>query len=268
MRRSRKAARIIALILVVAAVAMILPSLAFNDNVTFSDVPSGEWYADYVGKCAWLGIINGYSDGTFKPGDDVKRGEFIKMLATAAELYTVNTSTAVHWAAPYWHMLSEANVLEDVGIPCTYDALEKPITRYEMAVLLRNTLYNVFGENTMEVDSPETNIGDYSVISMAYRSAVEQSYGKGILCGIDSKGSFGGDYTLTRAQAAKVIVCLLWPSERQAVSFAKEITPVLDAEDSFAFRYRSMSTANAVSPYLVMSTRPISPARPTQACML
>jgi hypothetical protein len=108
---------------------------------------------------------------------------------------------------------------------------------------VRNTLYNVYGENTVEVSSPETNIGDYSVISMAYRSAVEQSYGKGILCGIDAKGSFGGDYTLTRAQAAKVIVLLLEPGKRQVVSFATEVTPALNAEDSFAFRYRNMTAA-------------------------
>ncbi|NCB51527.1 MAG: hypothetical protein EOM54_06545 [Clostridia bacterium] len=242
MHRYGKAIRLIAMILVIVTLAVSMPALAYNDNVSFSDVPSGEWYAGYVQKCAWLEIINGFGDGTFRPNDNVKRGEFIKMLAIAAELYTTKTSTAVHWAAPYWYMLSESGVLEDVSIPCTYASLEQTITRYEMAALLRNTLYNVYGENTVEVDSPETNIGDYSVISMAYRSAVEQSYGKGILCG-DENGDFNGDDSLTRAQAAKVIVCLLWPSERQAVSFATEVMPVLNPPDSFAFQYRTMNTA-------------------------
>ena len=177
-------------------------------------------------------------------GQSLKRGEFIKMLAASIEeSYSTTKLKGVHWAEYYWNVLNEFGVLEDVGIPCTYAALEQTITRYEMAALIRNTLYNVYGENTMEVASPETNIGDYSVIGMAYRSAVEQAYGKGILGGIDAKGSFGGDYSLTRAQAAKVIVCLLWPSERQAVSFATEVLPVIDAKDSFAFSYRNMTTA-------------------------
>ncbi|NCC69875.1 MAG: S-layer homology domain-containing protein, partial [Clostridia bacterium] len=148
MHRYGKAIRLIAMILVIVTLAVSMPALAYNDNVSFSDVPSGEWYAGYVQKCAWLEIINGFGDGTFRPNDNVKRGEFIKMLAIAAELYTTKTSTAVHWAAPYWYMLSESGVLEDVSIPCTYASLEQTITRYEMAALLRNTLYNVYGENT------------------------------------------------------------------------------------------------------------------------
>ncbi|HBD85997.1 MAG TPA: hypothetical protein DC001_01055 [Clostridiales bacterium] len=244
MHRYSKTVRIAVLVLVVAAIALQLPASAFGVDTSFSDVPSGEWYSGYVQKCAMLGIIDGYGDGTFKPGQSLKRGEFIKMLAASIEeSYSTTKLKGVHWAEYYWNVLNEFGVLEDVGIPCTYAALEQTITRYEMAALIRNTLYNVYGENTMEVASPETNIGDYSVIGMAYRSAVEQAYGKGILGGIDAKGSFGGDYSLTRAQAAKVIVCLLWPSERQAVSFATEVLPVIDAKDSFAFSYRNMTTA-------------------------
>lgn len=243
MRRSRKTARVIALILVVAAVAMQLPALAFNWDASFSDVQSSQWYYSYVMECAKFEIVNGYDDGTFKPDRELTRGEFIKMLACSLEgLYSSTKLKGVHWAEQYWNMLNESGVLEDMNIPCTAASLDAKITRYEMAVMIRNALYNFYCENTVEVDSPETNIGDYSVISMAYRSAVEQVYGKGILCGIDSKGSFGGDYTLTRAQAAKVIVLLLEPGKRQAVSFATEVTPVLNPPDSFAFQYRNMTT--------------------------
>jgi len=243
MRRYRKAVRLIAMVLVVVLLALSMPALAIGTGVSFPDVAGGDWYYDYVQKCTMLGIINGYPDNTFKPDQSLKRGEFIKMLASAIEeSYSTTKLTGVHWAEYYWNILNEFGVLEDINISCTYDSLEQTITRYEMAALLRNTLYNVFSENTVEVETPEENIGDYSVISMAYRSAVEQAYGKGILCGMDSKGSFGGDYSLTRAQAAKVIVCLLWPSERQTVSFASEVKPVFDAEDSFAFQYRGMNT--------------------------
>jgi hypothetical protein len=235
--------RLLTLALVLAMIlTSVLPSAALTTGVTFSDVPKDAWYVGYIEKCAWLEIINGYSDGSYQPAGTLKRSEFIKMLAIAAELYTLNNSTAVHWAAPYWNMLKEAGVLEDMNIPCSRDALEKPITRYEMAVLIRNVLYNVYCENTMELTNPAANISDYNSIDMAYRGSVEQAYGKGILTGY-SDSSFQGGRNLSRAEAAAVICRLLWAGERKQVSFAKEKVPTAVASESFAFRYRSMSTA-------------------------
>ena len=240
----KKIIRLTVLMLLLALMLQ-LPAAAYTSGVLFTDVPSDAWYQDYLEKCTWLEIINGVKqeNGTyeFEPDRKVKRGEFIKMLATSAELYTINTSAAIHWAAPYWNMLSEAGVLESVGIDCTYWSLEQPITRYEMAMLVRNTLYNVFCENVVELDSPDKNITDYDNIGMAYRNSVEQVYGKGIITGY-SGGNFKGDETLSRAEAATVIVRLLWANERKVVSFADEVTTIV-SEDSFAFRYRTMSTA-------------------------
>ena len=47
---------------------------------SFSDVPDGEWYADYVSLCAGYGIINGYEDGTFRPDNSITRGAFAGIL--------------------------------------------------------------------------------------------------------------------------------------------------------------------------------------------
>lgn len=229
--------------LILISLVLSAPAAAYGEPMSFSDVSGSAWYYDYVQKCSMLGIVNGYTDGSFRPDDDLKRGEFIKILASSLEgCYSVTPLKGIHWAEIYWNILSENGVLEDVNIPCTFAALDATISRYEMAVLLRNALYNVYCENMVELEAPERNIGDYGVISMQYKSAVEQAYGKGILGGIDDKGSFGGEYALTRAQATKVIVCMLWPSERAVVSFASEVKPVLDAQDSFAFRYRKMTT--------------------------
>lgn len=243
MHRYGKALRLVAAVLIAATMIVQFSAAALNWDASFSDVGQNEWYYGYVMECAKFEIVNGYSDGTFRPDRELTRGEFIKMLACSLEgLYSTTRLKGVHWAELYWNILNESGVLEDMSIPCTTASLDTKITRYEMAVMLRNALNNVYCENAVEVQSPETNIGDYSVIGMAYRSAVEQAYGKGILGGIDDKGSFGGDYTLTRAQAAKVIVLMLEPGKRAAVSFATEVTPAADAEDSFAFRYRNMST--------------------------
>lgn len=212
---------------------------------SFSDVKSGQWYEDYLGyieKLEWLGIINGYGDGTFRPDNTLKRSEFLKMLAISAELYTITPSKGVHWAEQYWNMLNEAGALENSGIACTFQALEQPINRYEMALLINNTLYNIYCENTMEITAASTNISDYSTMDLKYRGSVEQVYGKGIITGFEDTSFRGADY-LNRVQAVAVIVRLLWGAERKDVSFAQEKeTPQTDPNfTSFAIKYRTMT---------------------------
>lgn len=51
----------------------------------FSDVPSGEWYADHIQWSSNLGIIDGYPDGTFQPNKSMTRAEVIKVIRSLAE---------------------------------------------------------------------------------------------------------------------------------------------------------------------------------------
>lgn len=264
MGRKKRILRLVCLILTGVLLCGALgteKAAAINWNASFSDVSSDAWYYDYVMECAKFEIVDGYSDGTFRPDVELKRGEFLKMLACSIEdTYSTTKLKGVHWAEYYWNVLNELGVLDwkvsastdasgglvETSRPifsCTFAELEKPISRYEMAHLIDGVLFTVDGENTVELTDAADHIGDYNVISLSYKSAVEQAYGKGILAGIDDKGSFGGDYTLTRAQAAKAIVCLLEPGKRAVVSFAKEVTPTYEPADSFAWQYRNMTTS-------------------------
>ncbi len=49
------------------------------DATLFSDTPEGQWYTPYVKAAIARKTINGYPDGTFKPGQCVNRVEAIKM---------------------------------------------------------------------------------------------------------------------------------------------------------------------------------------------
>ncbi len=192
-------------------------------DANFSDVPADAWYAEYVTLCASWGIINGYEDGTFRPDADITRGEFMKLLTTIGELVPYKViDTSVHWAAPYWDLLNDNGVLWGLDIPCTREALNTAITRYEMCVMLSNFCSNVFSENFVELQNLQGAIADYSSIESKYVSAVEQAYGKGILTGYDDGGFHGGE-TMTRAQASAVVVRTAWPVERVEVSDASEI---------------------------------------------
>lgn len=47
-----------------------------SDIPAFGDVPYGAWYGPAIGRLADLGIILGYSDGTFRPDNTITRAEF------------------------------------------------------------------------------------------------------------------------------------------------------------------------------------------------
>lgn len=49
-------------------------------NTGFSDVSPTEWYARYVSRAKQLGIVAGYTDGTFKPNTPVNRAEALKII--------------------------------------------------------------------------------------------------------------------------------------------------------------------------------------------
>ena len=53
---------------------------------TFSDVPPGSPFYEFVERMASRGVIGGYADGTFRPGANATRGQISKIVANAAGL--------------------------------------------------------------------------------------------------------------------------------------------------------------------------------------
>lgn len=213
-------------------------------DVSFPDVKKGEWYYDYVTLCASYGIIDGYDDGLFHPDNLLKRGEFMKLVAYIGEL-PATTMAEKHWADPYWGALNDSGVLWGLDIGKSYEELEAPITRFEMCVMIKNLCFNIYCENAVSLSSPEKVIADYGSIDSKYKDSVVQAFGKGILDGY-TDGTFRGNNTLTRSEAAAIVVRSAWPNQRKAVSSASEISSVTGSglenpSDSFAFRYRSMT---------------------------
>jgi plastocyanin len=53
-------------------------------STTFSDVPESHTFYPFVRCLACRGIISGYADGTFRPGNDITRGQIAKAVSNAA----------------------------------------------------------------------------------------------------------------------------------------------------------------------------------------
>ncbi|MEK3875282.1 S-layer homology domain-containing protein [Paenibacillus sp. FSL M7-0420] len=52
----------------------------------FADVPANSWYAAAVGTASGAGLITGFEDGTFRPGDRITREQAMNILAKAMKL--------------------------------------------------------------------------------------------------------------------------------------------------------------------------------------
>ena len=108
---------------------------------SFRDVTSTHWAFDSVERAAELGLVTGYSDGTFRPDTPVTRAQFVLMLwrmcgkpaaAKAASFADASTSwyqDALSWAVEKGYV----NGLSD-----TRFGPDAPITRQQaMAILFR-----------------------------------------------------------------------------------------------------------------------------------
>ena len=90
------------------AAKFLLLACAKNTDAPFSgtlrDVLDGQWYTPFVEAAAKQGIIAGYPDGSFKPGNTVIRAEFLKMLTKACGLqqslpYSYKDVSSTDWFA-------------------------------------------------------------------------------------------------------------------------------------------------------------------------
>ena len=108
----------------------------------FSDVKPGDWYNNAVSTMVNAGILNGYSDGTFKPNANITRAEFATIAARfLSNSYSLNDrfyDTEGHWAEPYINRAAEVGWINGYS-----DGSFKPdraITRAEAVTLVNAVL--------------------------------------------------------------------------------------------------------------------------------
>jgi hypothetical protein len=56
----------------------------------FNDVETGQWYEPYVCYAYSKNWIDGYSDGSFKPGNEVNRAEAVKIIVNGLSFFSSN----------------------------------------------------------------------------------------------------------------------------------------------------------------------------------
>jgi S-layer homology domain len=98
-------------------------------TLPFSDVDESAWYETYISRLYNRGIINGYSDVTFRPANNVNYAEACKMIMLATGSGELTSTGA--WYEPYVKMLADFG-----GNPDTIESNDQMITRAEMAIMI------------------------------------------------------------------------------------------------------------------------------------
>lgn len=182
----------------------------------FSDLPVGYWAGDAIRSVAGKGIVSGYQDGTFRPGQKVTNVQFAVLLARAffpkeAKAYEdQGYSGSAPW---YWSSMAalrDHDILKgtamgrDAGWPelsCDGDY----VTRYDMAQLAYNIMLNYEQSGSkVERELVHLRVRDWKEIPEEYQDAVTACYVLEVLQG-HADGDFDGAALMNRAQSCVVI---------------------------------------------------------------
>ncbi len=225
--------RLLALALALALLALsVSPALAVegellfpavNAYAGFADVAEGDWFAPAVALCAETGLMNGTGDGAFSPYGTITVGETAALAARIRERLTgaaIPRATPLlgetrAWYQDYLDYLSAAvaptgSAYFDL-IP--WDAPEAPATRQQFLALLMLALAEE-GSFYPSRGFPAINAID-ALPDVEGDGVVLFFYNAGILTGVDASGTFAGERTLQRAEAAAMAARIADPGLRQ-----------------------------------------------------
>ncbi|GMK45783.1 hypothetical protein PghCCS26_29110 [Paenibacillus glycanilyticus] len=115
-------------------------------GATFKDVEK-HWANESIKRAVQLGIVNGYSDGTFKPDGVINRAEFTAMISRALKLQASEGGASLNfsdlssipaWAKPFIEQAAAAGIISGYADDSFRPAQE--ISRTEIAVMVVKAL--------------------------------------------------------------------------------------------------------------------------------
>ena len=167
----------------------------------FTDVARTHWAYDAIESLAEKFILSGYLDGAFRPDANITRGEFAKIIVTAADAYdysAVSEFKDVPSDAWYYFYVSSAYKAGLItGYPDGSFAPEAPISRADICTIVYRFLKSDESSDGAAFDD-DASIPGYA------KAAVYSLTDLGIISGMGGN-MFAPLSNATRAQTAKII---------------------------------------------------------------
>ncbi|HKP51033.1 MAG TPA: M14 family zinc carboxypeptidase [Chloroflexia bacterium] len=201
--------------------------------ITFTDVPPDSTFYTWIRCLACRGIISGYTDGTFQPGNDITRGQIAKMVSNSAgfnEDPGPQIYEDVPEASPFYAWINRLSMRGHMGgYPCGLvpeETCEPPdnrpyfrpnasATRGQLAKIVSNAA-GLGGDPTglFYTDVPDDHTF-YVWIMRLTTLGVMSGYPCGTIpeepCDEESRPYFRPFSNVTRGQASKIVANTFFP---------------------------------------------------------
>lgn len=185
-----------------------------TDYYGFLDADESAWYGSQqqgvIKSVVQLGIMNGYTDGTFHPIGNIKLSEAIKMAAVVHatcnnQTISFSASDGGKWYDAYLNYCVKNRIVSSDE----YSSLDAHATRAQIAHIFAKATSDFAVVNDIDYDY----IPDVSERS-EYADEILALYRAGILTGDERTRAFRPSDTITRAEAAAIISRVALPTTR------------------------------------------------------
>ncbi len=187
---------------------------ASTDYYGFLDADESAWYGSQqqgvIKSVVQLGIMNGYTDGTFHPIGNITLSEAIKMAAVVHatcnnQTISFSASDGGKWYDAYLNYCVKNRIVSSDE----YSSLDAYATRAQIAHIFAKATSDFAVVNDVDYDY----IPDVSERSK-YADEILALYRAGILTGDERTRAFRPSDTITRAEAAAIISRVALPTTR------------------------------------------------------
>ena len=187
---------------------------ASTDYYGFLDADESAWYGSQqqgvIKSVVQLGIMNGYTDGTFHPIGNITLSEAIKMAAVVHatcnnQTISFSASDGGKWYDAYLNYCVKNRIVSSDE----YSSLDAYATRAQIAHIFAKATSDFAVVNDVDYDY----IPDVSERS-EYADEILALYRAGILTGDERTRAFRPSDTITRAEAAAIISRVALPTTR------------------------------------------------------
>ncbi|MFJ7696749.1 S-layer homology domain-containing protein [Lysinibacillus fusiformis] len=197
-RKSKYLKAITAMALTASTVVVVTPIA--SEASSFKDVHRTHPFYDDIKNLNDRGIINGYQDGTFKPEQNLTRGQAAKIIASVLGLDTSNVSNPNFKDIPTTHQYFGAiAALKQEGI---IDGYEDGTFR-QGDYIQRNHVAKILA-NAFHLKALNTNSLPFTDVRADYKEAIAALYENNVTTGMTAT-LFDGSSNVTRGQMAAFI---------------------------------------------------------------
>ena len=194
------------------------------EKQTFTDVPTNYWAFSVIDRAYTDGAVGGmtYNEQTgvrtYEPEGTMTFAQFSNIIARSFYADELKNTT-VKSDAKWWQAAGSVCLVHNlyyIDSEHYRDAgcfnvdghlyLDGNINRYNMAHMMVRLMEDkgVTMPTATEISAAKAKIGDWSSIPEIHQEDVAIVFSMGLIGGMDTKGTFAGDKTMTRAQAAAI----------------------------------------------------------------